>query len=78
MFVQRANVILEISDNESEIYLAKGFNILDDNMNVVKKCMPNDIGGLKLAYVEHTKKISELEAQVEKLDAQLKAQKKKQ
>ena len=72
IMVQRANVILEISEQEQDKYLAQGYDILDDSGNVVKKSIPTDIGRLRVAYHEALEEIEKLKAEVEKLTAQVK------
>lgn len=64
--VRRANVILRVPKEQVKEYLAKGFDVLDDNGNVAQASVPNDVNVLKQAYIEHTNRIKELE---ELLDA---------
>lgn len=75
--VQRANVVLDVSDDDIELYMAKGFNLLDETGKVIRKSIPNDVGELKIAYTAHIKQIAELEQKVKELTSQLKATKKK-
>ena len=72
IMVQRANVILEISEQEQDKYLAQGYDILDDFGNVVKKSIPTDFGKLRVAYHEALEEIEKLKAEVKKLTAQVK------
>jgi len=71
--VQRANVVLRIKESEAERYLAKGYNILDENGNVAKHALPGTFGELQVAYAEHIRQIEELQAQVDQLTAEVAA-----
>lgn len=65
--VQRANVVLDIVDEDLGYYMSLGYNLIDAQGNIVKKAVPSDIGELRTAFVQHQAKIAELEAQIEKL-----------
>lgn len=84
-FIQRANVILEVEDDTIEYYMARGYNQIDENGNILKEAVPTDVGALRLAYVsnkhaieEKDAKILELQNEVNLLTAEIKALKKKQ
>lgn len=68
--VQRANVILQISEDSVNRYLDQGYNVIDASGKVIKESVPNDIGALRKAYVEYKKKIDELQKIIEELTAQ--------
>ena len=67
--VERGNVVLHVYEEEARHYLQLGYNITDDNGNVVQAAVPRDLGTLQQFYVEGSKKIKELEAQVAELQA---------
>jgi uncharacterized small protein (DUF1192 family) len=69
--VERGNVVLMVKDHEVQHYLNLGYNLTDDAGNVLKRSIPTNIGELQTAYLEHTKKIAELEDTIAKLTAQL-------
>ena len=71
--IRRANVVLDVTENEVEKYLADGFDIIDDNGKVLKASVPNDVNALKKAYVEHENEIKSLKEEIERLKAQTKA-----
>lgn len=73
--VERGNVVLQIKDYEVQHYLNLGYNLTDEAGNILKKSIPTNIGELQTAYLEHTKKIAELEDTIAKLTAQLSAKK---
>ena len=75
--VRRANVLLRVPEEQKGEYLAKGFDILDDNGNVVEYTTPSDVGTLKTAYVNHIKEIDKLKSEIKKLKSDLRATKKK-
>ena len=68
--IERGNVVLKVQDYEVQRYLTLGYNVTDDEGNVLKEALPNDIGTLQRYYVEHKKQIEELEATVAKLTAE--------
>ena len=73
--VERGNVVLKVKDHEIQHYLNLGYNLTDDAGNVIRKSIPTNIGELQTAYLEHTKKIAELEDTIAKLTAQLSVKK---
>ena len=75
--VRRANVLLRVPEEQKSEYLAKGFDILDDNGNVVEHTTPSDVGTLKTAYTNHVKEIEMLKAENKKLKSDLRMAKKK-
>lgn len=64
--VERGNVVLKIPEQEIERYLDQGYNLIDENGNVIKASLPRDVGSLQLAYIQHEKEIAELKAELEK------------
>lgn len=68
--VERGNVVLKVKEYEVQRYLSLGYNVTDDNGNVLKEAIPNDVGTLQKHYVEHKKRIAELEEIVAKLTAE--------
>ena len=68
--IERGNVVLKVQEHEVQRYLRLGYNVTDDAGNVLKEAIPNDLGTLQKHYVEHKKKIEELEAIVAKLTAE--------
>jgi len=68
--VSRANVVLDVEDDEKEKYLALGYDIYDLNNKLIQKTLPTDLGVLQKAYVENKAKIKELEAEIAKLKAE--------
>lgn len=78
-FVRRANVILEVPDDYVDDYYNKGYDVVDEKTGeVLKKAIPTDIGMLQTYYLEHTKKISELEAEIKHLKQQAKKKQEKE
>ena len=73
--VERGNVVLQVKDHEIQHYLNLGYSLTDDKGNVLRQSIPTNIGELQKAYLEHTKKITELEETVAKLTAQLTSKK---
>lgn len=73
--IQRANVVLEISDDIDEInyYKCKGFNVVDKNGNVIDEAQPIDLDSFKAAYFKAMSKVKVLEEENEKLKAEIKA-----
>ena len=65
--IERGNVVLKVQDYEVPRYLKLGYNVTDDEGKILKEALPNDVGTLQRFYVEHKKRIEELEAIVAKL-----------
>lgn len=70
--VQRANVILRISPEEKEKYLASGYSVIGEDGTVVERGEPSDVQGLKILVAELKAEISEKDAKIKKLEADLK------
>lgn len=71
--VRRGNVFLKITKSEIERYIAKGFDLVDANGNVLKASVPTNIGTLQKAYTDHLEEIKKLKAEIESLKAQISA-----
>ena len=67
--VQRANVILQVADHEVARYMSMGYNLIDSGGAVLKEAIPNNLGVLQAAYLEHTARIKKLEAQLAESDS---------
>lgn len=70
--VRRKNVYLDVVPELVDKYVAKGYDVLDSNGNVVKRSVPQDVESLRLAFDEHTKTIARLQDRIKELEAQLK------
>ena len=57
--VQKANVVLDIPDEEIDQYLELGYRVIDESGRVVKKMVPHDLPFLQKYYLETEKKIVE-------------------
>ena len=70
--VCRANVVLTVPRDRVDVYLAKGYNIIDASGNILKEAVPNDVNSLKAAYEKHVAEIKSLKAQIADLESKLK------
>ena len=71
-FVQRANVILEVADDDVKYYYQKGYNQIDEKTGqIILEAVPTDINVLQAKYLEHLTKIQELTAENESIKKQL-------
>ncbi len=70
VLIQRTNVILRVSKQQVDYYLNQGYNVIDEQGNVVKASIPRDLGTLQKAYVEHLKEIEDLKMQLKELSSQ--------
>ena len=68
--IERGNVVLKVQEHEVQRYLKLGYNVTDSTGKVLQEAIPNDLGTLQKHYVEHKRKIEELEAIVAKLTAE--------
>lgn len=63
--VRRGNVILNVSDEQKQEYINKGYDVISDNgLTVLERTVPSDINVLKKAYVDNAKEIKELKAKL--------------
>ena len=70
-YVKRANVVLEVKEESIQHYLDLGYDVLDEQGNVVMKAIPSDLGELRKFYVDGNARIKELEAECEEVKAEL-------
>lgn len=68
--IRRANVLLDVKDDEVGYYLNLGYDLLDDNGRVAKEAIPNDLHTLQKHYIDSNKKIAELETVIANLKAE--------
>lgn len=69
--IRRANVLLDVKDDEVGYYLNLGYDLLDDKGQVMQSAIPNDLHTLQKHYVDSNKKIAELETAIANLKAEL-------
>ena len=62
--VRRGGAFLTISKDLVDRYMAKGFDVVDDNGKVLKASVPNDVATLQKAFEEHVARIKELETKL--------------
>lgn len=67
VIVQRANVVLSINPQQLDYYMSQGYDVINEKGEVVQASVPRDLGTLQKAFLEHTAKIEELEAEIKKL-----------
>ena len=72
IIVRRANVLLEVPQDQQDEYLAKGFDVLDSKGKVVVEAtMTNDISTLRKKLAEAQEKIKVLAAENKRLTRNL-------
>ena len=72
IIVRRANVLLEVPQDQQDEYLAKGFDVLDSKGKVVVEAtMTNDISTLRKKLAEAQEKIKVLAAENKRLNEEL-------
>lgn len=69
--VRRGGSYLTIPTDAVDRYLAKGYDVVDADGNVLKESVPHDVNALRAAYEQHVAKIKELEKTVLGLKHQL-------
>ena len=65
--IERGNVVLRVPEENVQRYIDQGYSLVDANGNVIKQSIPNDVGTLQRAFVEHTKQIEKLQAEIKSL-----------
>lgn len=74
--VERGNVVLRISDEDTERYVNMGYDLVDEKGNIIQQSVPKSITTLQKMYKEHIEKIKQLETENAKLKAENKKLKK--
>lgn len=77
-FVQRANVVLEVSDDAVERMLDMGYNLINENGTLIQRSTAKDYASLSVLYQEALNENAELREQIKKLEKKLKAKDKAQ
>jgi BMFP domain-containing protein YqiC len=70
--VRRANVILDIEDDENQIerYLAKGYSVVDNETEqVIREAIPFDTNELRSLVVKQNAEIEELQKRIAELES---------
>lgn len=69
--VRRGGSYLTIDANAIERYLAKGYDVVDNNGNVVTECVPSDIVTLQKAFIDKSTEIKRLSDENKALKTQI-------
>ena len=73
--VCRGNVYLDISNDEVDKYMAKGFSVVDAKTGkILKQSIPTSLDELQKAYSEHVETIKQLNLEIARLKSKLQAQ----
>ena len=67
IFVQRANVILEVKAEDKDFYMQNGYSVIDQNGTVIEKAMSNDVNELRVQVKELTEKLAQANATIAEL-----------
>lgn len=70
--VQRANVVLQVSPQQVDYYIGQGYNVINEQGEVIQASVPRDLGTLQKAFVENANTIESLQAEVADLKKKLK------
>lgn len=72
--VRRANVILNVSAEEVDKYMAKGFSLIDEKTGaVIKQSVPTELTQLQKAYSDFQELIKQKDAEIATLKTELEA-----
>jgi len=69
--VRRGGSYLTIPAGAIDRYIAKGYDVVDKNDNIIQSGVPNDINVLKIAYNQHKSEIESLKAENAKLKQEI-------
>lgn len=65
LLVKRANVLLEIEDEDKKYYMDQGYSVIDENGNIVEEALSSDVAtlqkevlALRAQLAKYTKKTS--------------------
>lgn len=72
-FARKANKILRISEDAIDRYMAQGYNITDEQGNLVKKGTPRDVNQLSAEYKKQEEELKSLSAENAMLKAEIKS-----
>lgn len=75
--IERGNVVLDVKEDAVDHYMALGYNVVDEQGRIIKTAIPTSLGALQAAFVANEAKIADLEAEVERLNAENKSLKTK-
>ena len=67
--MRRGGSYLHVPQDSVERYISKGYDVVDEDGNVIRGGNPNDVHSLKTAYDKALERIKELEEEVAQLKA---------
>lgn len=71
--VQRANVLLDISPEQKEYYMQKGYSVVDEKTGkVLEQAISNDLKTLQSQVISLTQTLKEKDKEIEALKKKLK------
>ena len=65
--VRRGGSYLTISAEAVDRYVAKGYDVVNEQDKVLRGSIPNDVNALKIAYSKHVAEIEKLKKEIEEL-----------
>lgn len=69
--IERGNVVLRVKEEEVQYYLNLGYNVTDEQGNILKAAIPINLGVLQKAFIDNQKTIETLNTQVANLTSEL-------
>lgn len=69
--VRRGGSYLTIPALAIDRYIAKGYDVVDKNGNILQSGVPNDVNALKIAYERNQSEIDKLKKENEKLKQEI-------
>ena len=70
IYAERGNKVRQIGEEDIAKYTEQGYKITDGYGNIIQDSIPNDLGVLKLAYVNNRTTIEELHKEITTLKAE--------
>ena len=68
IIVQKGNVVLRVKDDLKKYYLDSGYNVINENGDVIEKTVPTDVITLQAEYRKHIEEIKSLKAKIATLE----------
>ena len=60
--VRKGGIYLDVPESAVQRYMARGYDVVDRYGNVIKACVPNELGVLQKAFVDKSAEIERLMA----------------
>lgn len=75
VLMKKGGSFLRVPQGAVSRYMAKGYDVVDENGNILEASIPNDLVTLRAAYQNHLNEIAALKKRIEELEKKFQEEK---